>query len=422
MGNTNDHGTGRRAAAALLPLLLAALTACQSAGGQEPGAEAKGKPSATPVFDVRLDDQLSAATRATQAAGTARFTSTLSYGSAKGTAVDRASGDQDYARDLARAGRELTVPRRFPADAAADLGRRPGERPVTESYVVEGNQVDYRTRQGGWLRYSSQASMDVVDLFDGILQRAGDAAPYGGTLAEVVRNADATKQPVKAADGSRTYELTVTPQIAAPALPESLQGPLKYDKGSSRIALTVVLDDKGRLRRASADYTPALERMHEEGLLKGVTSLKAEYSLTGLGSTRPPGPADEGAKVEDAEKALTPLTEVEPGACGSADTGLGGSLLLVRVVPCGTKADLRVFGQVKVNETVQGDPDGVAQRKAGDRCGAKFGSAPRAWVADARPEDTYFTYGAGATSFAYTGPDVDVEGDYTCYVVTSGRL
>ncbi|MFF2571981.1 hypothetical protein [Streptomyces sp. NPDC058084] len=419
MGTTHDHTTGRRrAAAALVPLLLTALAACQSGGGGTTGATPS--PTVTPVFDVRLDDQLQAATKATTAAGNAAFTSTLRYGSAHGTAVDRATGAQDYTADAARAERELSVPRRFPAEAAEDLGARPGAAPVSETYVIKGGQVDYRTRQGGWLRYSPQASMDVVDLYGGILDRAGETAPYGGTLAEVVRTADATKQPVKGADGSRTYELTVAPQTAAPALPYFLRDPLTYDRGGERVALTVVLDARGRLLRASADYTPVLKVMHAEGVLEGVTSLKAEYSLSGLGSTRLPGPeAGRETRTEDAEKALTPLTEVRPGSCGSTDTGLGGSLDLVRVVPCGKTADLRVFGQVTVKETVQGNPDGVANRKAGERCGTKFRSAPAAWVADARPHGTYYSYGAGSSSSPYTGPDADVEGAFTCYVLTS---
>ncbi|MFG3348222.1 hypothetical protein ACGF1Z_24580 [Streptomyces sp. NPDC048018] len=418
MGTTHDRTAwGRPAAAALVPLLLTALAACQS-GGSATGAAAS--PTATPVFDVRLDDQLQAATKATTAAGNAAFTSTLRYGSAHGTAVDRASGTQDYTGDAARAERELSVPRGFPAEAADDLGARPGRASVPETYVIKGNRVDYRTRQGGWLRYSSKASMDVVDLYEGILDRAGETAPYGGTLAEVVRSADATKPPVKDADGRRTYELTVPPQTAAPALPYSVRSPLTYDRGAERVALTVVLDAQGRLQRASADYTPVLKRMHAEGVLKGVTSLKAEYTLSGLGTTVMPGPeAGQGTRTEDAEKALTPLTEVGPGACGSTDTGLGGSLGLVRVVPCGRTADVRVFGQVTVKETVQGAPDGVAEREAGERCGTKFHSVPDAWVADARPDGTYFTYGAGSSSSSYTGPDTDVEGTYTCYVQVS---
>ncbi|MGW4163730.1 hypothetical protein [Streptomyces sp. NPDC004788] len=417
MGTTHNR---RARATALLPLLLTALAACQSGGPGDAKGAASPSPSGTPVFDVRLDDQLQAATKATHAAGTAGFTWTLRYGSAHGTAVDSASGVQDYIEDRAQAGRVLDIPRRFPEDAAADLGGRPGAKPVRESYEIQGNQVDYRTRRGGWLRYSSQASMDVVDLYDGILQRAGETAPYGGTLAEVVRNADATKQPVKDARGNRTYELTITPQTAAPALPYNLQPTLKYFRGGERVALTVVLDAKGRLTRATADYKPVLKALHKDGLLKGVTSLKAEYAVAGFGSTKVGDPQEwQARKAEDAEKALTPLAKLKPGACGSADTGLAGSLDLVRAVPCGSDADLRVFGQVKIKESIEGNPTGVADKKAGERCGSRFDSAPAAWVRDARPAGTYYTYGAGSSSSSYTGPDVDIEGDYTCYVQLS---
>ncbi|MCX2181739.1 hypothetical protein KV205_14525 [Streptomyces sp. SKN60] len=407
---------------AALPLLLAALAGCQSGGGGAATDAKAPKPTGTPVYEVRLDDQLSAASRATTAAGSSAFTWTLSYGSAKGTAVDRTTGTQDYAKDTARAERVLDIPRRFPEDAAADLGGRSGAKPVPEVYEVKGNQVDYRTRQGGWLRYSSQASMDVVDLFGSILVRAGDAAPFGGTLAEVVRNADAEKQPTKGADGSRTYELSVPWQTAYDALPASLVEPAMFSDRGGLVSLTVVLDGQGRLTRTSADYTSLLKWMHEGGVLKGVTSLKAEYTLTGHGSTAVPAPvAAKSGRMEDAEKALTPLAKLKPGACGSADTGLGVSLALVRTVPCGKDADLRVFGQVKIKETIQRNPTGVADKKAGERCRSAFRTAPDAWVADARPAGTYFTSGSSSSSSSYTGPDVEIAGDFTCYVQLSAR-
>ncbi|MEV6326834.1 hypothetical protein [Streptomyces sp. NPDC051909] len=401
---------------AALPLLLAALAGCRSGGAAATDAKAP-KPTGTPVYEVRLDDQLSAASRATTAAGSSAFTWTLSYGSAKGTAVDRTTGTQDYAKDTARAERVLDIPRRFPEDAVADLGGRSGAKPVPEVYEVKGNQVDYRTRQGGWLRYSSQASMDVVDRFAGILMRAGDAAPFGGTLAEVVRNADAEKQPAKGADGSRTYELSVPWQTANDALPASLADAAMYSDRDGLVSLTVVLDGQGRLTRASADYTTLLKWMHEGGVLKGVTSLKADYTLTGHGGTTVPAPtAEKSGTLEDAEKALAPLAEVKPGACASSDTGLGVSLALVRTVPCGKDADLRVFGQVKIKETIQENPTGVADKKARERCRSAFRSAPDAWVADAHPAGTYFTTGSSSSSSSYTGPDVEIAGDFTCFV------
>ncbi|MFE6099562.1 hypothetical protein ACFVQ4_06330 [Streptomyces laurentii] len=431
MTNTNpgaryERRDGRRAATALLPLLLTALAACQS-GGQTEAGGAKGTkspaPVATPVFETRLDGQLSAASKATAAAGSSAFTATVSYGSAHGTAVDTSTGTQDYAADTARAERELTIPRRFPEDAASDLGGRAGGSAVRETYEVQGNRVDYLTRQGDWLRYSSRASMDIVDDFEGVLVRAGDSAPYGGTLAEVVRTAHATKQPAKGADGVRTYELSVPPRTAAPALPPALQHALLPFEGSEQITLTVVLDKQGRLLRAGADYAPALAALHKGGRLKGVTSLKAEYVLTGHGTTKVPAPAAgaAGGKLKDAEKALTRLTEVKAGSCGSADTGLGGSLPLVRVVPCGKGADVRVFGQVEVKETIQDNPAGVADRKAGDRCRTKFDTAPATWVNRARPAGTFYTWGGASSSSDYTGPDVDIEGSYACYVELSGR-
>ncbi|MER7516352.1 hypothetical protein [Streptomyces sp. NPDC126499] len=417
----HDHKRRRRATAALLPLLLTGLAACQSGGGRDDGGEAKApKPVATPVYEVRLDDQLSAASRATTAAGSSSFTWTLSYGSAHGTAVDRTTGTQDYAQDTAHAERVLEVPRRFPADATAELGGRPDA--SAEVYLVAGNDVTYRTRQGDWLRYSSSAPMEAVDLFDGVLHRAGETAPYGGTLAEVVRLADPTRQPVKGADGSRTYRVDLPPQIAEAALPPQIGSSLTDDKGTARVPLTVVLDGEGRLTAATADFGPVLGTLHGDGLLIGVTSLKAEYRLSDHGRAAVPAPPAGAKQAQDAAKALTPLTKTEPGDCGSTDTGLGGSLELVRVTPCdGKAAELRVFGQVQVKETIQGNPTGVGKKKAQARCEAKYAAAPRAWVRGARPADTFYTYGTASSSSSYTGPDVDIEGTYACYVYTSRR-
>lgn len=404
---------------AALPLLLAALAGCQSGGGTADAKEPK--PTGTPVYEVRLDDQLQAASRATTAAGTSAFTWTLSYGSAKGTAVDRTTGVQDYAKKTARAERVLTVPRLFPEGAAGDLGSARGGSGAPETYLVDGNDVTYRTRKGDWLRYSTSASKEMVDLYDDVLQYAGDAAPYGRTLAEVVRNSDAEKQPAKGADGSRTYTLSVPPQTAAAALPQRLENPLRYDDDAEPVSLTVVLDAEGRLTSASADYTQALKTLHKEDLLKGVTSLKAEYRLTRLGAAPVPAPPAGAKAAADAAKALTPLLKVKPGACGSADTGLGGRLELVRVIPCGHTADLRVFGQVSVKETVQGDPMGVASRRSHEKCRAAYRNVPPAWVAHARPAGTFVAYGSQSSAFAYTGPDIEVSGDFTCYVQLSAR-
>ncbi|WP_329424393.1 hypothetical protein [Streptomyces sp. NBC_01268] len=415
----NDSRTRRRAAALVLPLLLSTLAACQSGGRDGKSAAATPSPSPTPipVFSVRLDDQLSAASRATTATGSAAFTWTLRYGSAKGTAVERVTGVQDYAKDTARAERVVRIPRRFPADAARELGGEPAGARKPQTFAVSGNEVSYRTADGDWLRYSSAAPGEVVDLMDGALQRAGETAPYGGTLAEVVSVADASKAPVKGADGSRTYQVDVPLTYASVALPRALD--ISQDSARQApgpIRTTVVLDRDGRLLRATADYAPALKPLHDAHLLKGVTSLRAEYTLSGHGRTPvPPPPA--GGKSRDAAKVLTDVHKVKPGACASLDTGLG-TLALVRVVPCGARADLRVFGQVRFKETVQGDPDGVAVREGQDRCKAAYRSAPRSWTADGRPADRFTTYGQGTTSSAYTGPDVDVEGDYTCLVET----
>ncbi|PVC73396.1 hypothetical protein [Streptomyces sp. CS081A] len=164
-----------RTAAVTLPLLLAAV-GCQTAGtGEEPAAKAA-SPTGKPVFEERLADQLNAASRATAASGSARFTATLTYGSAGGTAVERVTGVLDYARDAARVERSVDVPRGFPEEAAADLGRAPGDR-AREVYAVEKNDISYRTARGTWLHYDASGSTEFADSVGALMEYAGEAAP-----------------------------------------------------------------------------------------------------------------------------------------------------------------------------------------------------------------------------------------------------
>ncbi|MEU8538839.1 hypothetical protein AB0C52_02390 [Streptomyces sp. NPDC048717] len=420
MGTRNDHRAGRRrvAVAALLPLLLVA--GCGPGGSGAAAESEPPKPTPTPVYEVSLGGQLAAVTRATKEAGNAAFTSTLSYGSARGTAVDRSTGTQDYTANTARVERVFKVPRTFPGQAAADMfGSRSGGPAVRETYAIHGSEVDFRTRQGDWLRYSSRGPKELTDLMDGLLQRAGDAAPYGGTLAELVRISREEEQPVKGADGSRTYKLGVPPSTARYGLPISVGNMLVGSTDSHTVDLTVVADDKGRLLKATADYTPVLDVLRKAGMPRAITSVKAEYVLTGHGATKVPAAGDRDGKTEDAAKVLRPLAETKPGACGSTDTGLD-DVELIRAVACGAHADLRVFGQLKFKESIEGD-DGFAfaEKRSSDLCGRKFGAAPSAWVRDARPTGTYYANGSPTVSIGSN--NAEVEGDYTCYVRVSDR-
>ncbi|MFC7968497.1 hypothetical protein [Streptomyces cinereoruber] len=403
-----------RTAAVTLPLLLAAV-GCQTAGtGEEPAAKAA-SPTGKPVFEERLADQLNAASRATAASGSARFTATLTYGSAGGTAVERVTGVLDYARDAARVERSVDVPRGFPEEAAADLGRAPGDR-AREVYAVEKNDISYRTARGTWLHYDASGSTEFADSVGALMEYAGEAAPWGRTLAEVVRHADPERQPAPTPDGGRRYELDVEVRGAAVALPHSVAYAFADGRAPDDVPLTVALDKDGRLLRAEADYRSALGTLRAQGLLKGVTSLRAEYVLTGHGEQKvPPLPA--GEPVEDAERTTVTLPALKAGACASHDTGLS-HLARVRPVPCGKDADLRVFGQERIDETVKGqNPAGLGNRLASERCEKAYQAAPAAWTSRGRPSGQYWVAGDENLDFAYIGPDVTVTGDFTCYVV-----
>ncbi|MER5208793.1 hypothetical protein [Streptomyces sp. NPDC002825] len=407
------HSRGLRTAAVTLPLLLAAV-GCQTAQpAGEPAAKAA-SPTGKPVFEERLSAQLGAASRATAASGSARFTATVTYGSAGGDAVERTTGVLDYAKDTARVERSVVVPRRFPEKAATeDLGRAPGV-DARERYAVEENTISYRTPRGTWLRYSASGSKEFTDTVSGFLEYAGEAAPWGRTLAEVVHHASAERSPERTAAGGRRYELKIYARTASEALPNEIAFHLNYARSDDKVPLTVELDKDGRLVRAQADFAPALGGLHAEGVLVGVTSLRADYVLAGHGSTKvPPVPA--GEPSQDAEKTTTTVDALKPGACASEDTGLG-SMTRILPVPCGKDADLRVFGHARVDKTVQGDPQGVGEAAAGEKCRSRYRSAPAAWTSGARPAGSFQVYGGTSISYEYTGADSTVSGDYTCYV------
>ncbi|MEU2545106.1 hypothetical protein ABZ618_06630 [Streptomyces roseolus] len=403
--------TRRAAAAAVLLPLLAAAVGCQASGPEEPAAKAP-SPTGKPVFEERLGEQLSAATRATHAAGSARFTSTVTYRSARSTAVETTTGVLDYAADTARVERILRVPSGFPEKTAAELGLSAGAE--REVFAVDKNDVSYRTAAGTWLRYEASASQEFTVEAGEVLSYAGEAAPWGDTLAEVVRLADPERAPATGTDGRRTYEVEVDSGAADDVLPTDIGFALTKEARTD-IPLTVVLDKDGRLLSAEADFAPVLRVARQKGLLKEVTSLRAAYTLTGHGEQTVPGiPA--GERVEDAERSTAALVGLKPGACASTDTGLG-TVDRVRPMACGKGADLRVFGRQKVEETVRRkDPVGYGRALAVARCRKDFDAAPAAWTKDARPAGAYLVAGQETVSYEYTGPDASVSGDFTCYV------
>lgn len=406
--------TRRAAAAAVLLPLLAAAVGCQASGtAGEPAAKAP-SPTGKPVYQERLADQLNAASRATAATGSARFTATLSYGSAEGTAVETTTGVLDYAKDSARVERTYDVPRGFPEDTATELGL-PSRSRGPQVFAVEKNDVSYRTARGTWLRYDASGSKEFTDGAGEILALAGESEPWGGTLADAVRHADAERAPETGADGRRTYRVDVYTRSLVDLLPAEVGYASRDAKTPGEVPVTVVLDKDGRLLSAEADYAPLLRGLRGAGVLRGVTSLRATYTLTGHGGQTVPGvPA--GERSEDAERVTAALVEVKPGACASTDTGLG-SQDLVRPVACGKEADLRVFAVQRVDETFRDkDPQGLGRALAAERCRADLRTVPAAWTRDARPAGTYQVGGTETVTYGYTGPDASVSGDFVCYV------
>ncbi|MFJ5782933.1 hypothetical protein [Streptomyces hydrogenans] len=405
--------TRRAAAAAVLLPLLAAAVGCQTSGPGEPDAKAP-SPTGKPVFGEKLADQLNAASRATEAAGSARFTATLTFGSAGGGAVQTTTGVLDYAKDAARVERSSEVPRGFPEDTAAELGLPLAAR-APQVFAVDKNDVSYRTDRGTWLRYEASGSKEFTDSVGAVLKLAGDAGPWGGTLADVVRHADPERAPATDADGRRTYRVDVPSRNLTDLLPGGVAFATRDADVPGEAPITVVVDKDGRLLSAEADYAPLLRGLRGAGVLAGVTSLRAAYTLTGHGGqTVPAVPA--GERTEDAERVTKALAEVKPGACASTDTGLGG-VDRVRPVACGESADVRVFGRQRIDETYRDkDPQGLGRALAVKRCGKDFASVPAAWTKDARPAGTYLVDGTETVSYGYTGPEATVTGDFACYV------
>lgn len=409
-----DRGRGL-AVVAVLPLLITAV-ACKSGGAD--GAKSD-KGAGHPVYGEKLGRQLVSAREVTEKSGSARFTYTLTYTTKSGTVRDVTTGAQDYGKKTADATRTLTLPGGLPAKTGEQLGARPGKGP--EAFEVTGSDVAYRTRSGAWLRYAASGSKEFVDRAGVVLSRAGDEVPYGGTLADTIAHAATpVKQPVVGSDGSRVYATTASARSAAEALPADIGFLVPMGKDEpAPVPLTIKLDAEGRITEGTADYAPVLTALHKAGALREVTALKAVYRLTDHGKAVPRRTA--GASAEDAEKVLTDLHAVPPGACASDDTGLG-SQALVRVGDCTGRSDLRVFGHVKVDKTSRDEltmEDG--ETAARDLCRAKFATVPAAWVAKARPKNSFLVTGDSALEMAYSpGGDNRVSGEFTCYVSTTG--
>ncbi|WP_329123096.1 hypothetical protein [Streptomyces sp. NBC_01465] len=390
-----------RALLAAAPLLAGA-AACQGGGDGKAAA-----PKEVSVYEKPLVQQFSAALLATSKSGSSRFVSSLEYTTHSGKAVDTTSGSQDFAHRTAQADRTVKVPHAFPAKDAELIGAS-----TRETFAVDGQDVLYRTRNDGWLRYRSSAAHTFSEASADVFAHAGKSAPYGGTLADVVRYTIPRHQPQRLDGGARRYREDIAPALAVSLLPASMSTLVPGAAGT--VTVTADFDARGRLTHASADLAPFLKVLHRDHRLSKVTSLRAEYTLSRLGEKVPYTIAS-GKHVAIADKVLADVQSLKRGRCATNDTGLDDSML-VRPVDCGDRHDLRVFGQVSVHKsskTTLTHDDGFALAR--QQCDQKFQSAPTAWTREARPRGTYDVAGSATVS---SGEGTSIDGDYTCYLTS----
>lgn len=396
-----------RVAPVLLPALVGAVS-CASGSTAAPGEAVYGRPTA---------EQFQAATEATQQAGTARFVSTLTFTTATAKVVHRTVGSQDYAARTSRAAVSLRLPRDFPESAAKLLGE-PGKA-VERTLVTAGDDVYFRRDASSWLRYTPAAFNELGDSTNDLaVHAAGDAAPYGGTLADLVPRTIPREEPKREADGSRVYRVTALPEMAAELLPENLpNGP--GEEGSDPVELSVRLDAEGRLNEVTADLGPLLKSLHKDKILLGVTHLNASYSLSAFGE--PVQHDKPGKGVEDAEKALAPLGTLKGGQCAAFDTGLP-TREVARPVDCQEKHDIKVFAQVSVDRTFPGQKwSADGDRYARQQCRQAFDKAPEHWMRGNRHQGKFAFTGSASVSVSHGAgvTTTSLTGDYTCFIVTS---
>ncbi|MGW0703751.1 hypothetical protein ACWD0A_31485 [Streptomyces sp. NPDC002867] len=398
-----------RVVLALLPTLVGA-AACQAGDKDRASGEA--------VYGRPLAEQFHAAQQATREAGTAAFAATLTYRSAAGDAVHTTIGSQDYAAGSARATSSLRVPADFPEPAAEFLAK-PGTT-VRQTLATTGDDVYVKDKAAAaWLRFTSEAFNEFGETTSALsVHAAGDAAPYSGTLADLVTRTVPREEPERDADGNRIYRVTVLPEIAAELLPWRARATAKAGMGTEPVAMTVTLDTEGRLAKVTADLDPLLREMD----LIGVTGLQASYQLTAFGGpSAHPTPGEDGVRVEDATKVLAPTGTLKDGQCAATEAAIG-TQAVVRPVDCGKPHDMRVFAQVAVDRTVPGKTavkSGLDYAR--EECEREAAAAPKEWFADSRRgvewavtgrSNEQSTTGSGRT-------DTTVTGAYTCYVVTS---
>ncbi|MEV4331926.1 hypothetical protein AB0K02_15570 [Streptomyces sp. NPDC049597] len=397
-----------RVVLALLPTLVG-VAACQTGDKEQASGEA--------VYGQPLAQQFHAAQQATREAGTAGFVATLTYRSAVGDAVHTTIGSQDYAAGSARGSSTLRVPTDFPEPAAEFLAE-PGTT-ARQTLATVGGDVYVKEDAAEWLRFTPEAFNEFGDATSALsVHAAGDAAPYSGTLADLVTRAVPREKPKRDADGNHTYRVTVLPEFAAELLPLRARAAGKAGMGTEPVDMTVTLDAEGRLARATADLDPLLSHMD----LIGVTGLQASYQLSAFGEPYAhPMPGEDGVRVEDARKVLALTGTLKGGQCAAMEAALD-SRAVVRPVDCAKAHDMRVFAQVAVDRTV---PGRTAVKSgldyAREECEREATVAPKEWFADSRRGVAWAVTGRSEEQSSTGGgrTDTTVTGAYTCYVPTS---
>ncbi|RSS44554.1 hypothetical protein [Streptomyces sp. WAC08241] len=379
----------RLAGIAALPTALLLLTACS--GGDNGDAHAKAQPSQHPVFGQPLGRQVFLALRETQKSGSASFTQTVSFGSAKGTAVQTLSGRLDFTEGAGEAAVRWQVPEKYSAAAEGTLlGTTPGRTSGTGSgrFVVDRQQIHYRAASAGyWLRYGSDDVLAAGDGNDPIGHLRGSESPVGGTLLEGLGGAEAKARQEEPA-GGRTYRAEMPFSVGWTMFPSDLRKELAAEMGTSALQagfpLTVSVDARGRITHGRADMSRLLRK---SGALADVTSLTMDLTLTGFGSSKPAGPP--AGSVRKAAEAVLPMRDVKNGGCVDFDTGRRATHVVVGV-PCSGPYDARVFVQVPLRP---GATAAETQERADIACSFAHDVARPAWVPKAAEIWSWWTPG-----------------------------
>ncbi|MFF2778492.1 septum formation family protein [Streptomyces sp. NPDC058052] len=400
--------TARRLAGALASAVLL-LTACSGSGdGGGPAAA----PTKHPVFDEKLERQVSRALRQTQEAGNAHFTHTLTFESEKGRAVQTISGRVDFARGTGEATIRWQVPESYPEDVQTLLlGRAPGlgHAASTSRAFVDGQHLTYRADSSGyWLRYG-KGDYDA-GMGDGALHRLwGTESPVGGTLLEGLGGTRAIS--VRDRKAGRTYQAEMPP-IVSSMLPFSIAGELAVEDAAfsptrppKPLPTTVTVDGRGLITHARADLSHLLGK--EGSVLDGVTAVRMELTLSGVGTSKPAAKAP--GTVLPARDTVRSVWAVGAGRCVDFGTGQH-NITLVAEIPCSRAHDGRVLAQVPYGDGAY--PGAVAAKsQARDACRRAYRDASDAWTGEAAREGSYWYMWSAEEEWQDGGKAV-------CYVVT----